>query len=96
MKKVIKELFRVLKNEGECYLTLGSKKTWGFLQDWPIVDNNTKIKIENGPENSIPHFYADYNLVKDLFKDFKIENISHVETFFNDTSSWHYHVLIKK
>ena len=96
IKKIIKELNRVLKKDGECYLTLGSKKTWGFKQDWPIVDLNTKIRIEDGPENGIPHFYADYELIKELFKDFKIEKISQIETFYNDMSSWHYHVLIKK
>jgi hypothetical protein len=85
-----------LKKDGECYLTLGSKETWVFKQDWPIVDDNTKIRIEDGPENGIPHFYADYNLIKELFKQFEIIDISQIETFHNDNSSWHYHVLIKK
>lgn len=96
MKKIIEELYRVLKTDGECYLTLGSKNTWGFKQDWPVVDENTKIRIEDGPENGIPHFYADYELIKELFKQFQIESITQVETFFGDNSSWHYHVLIKK
>ena len=30
MKIIINELKRVLKQNGECYLTLGSKDTWGF------------------------------------------------------------------
>lgn len=96
MKKIILELYRVLKKDGECYLTLGSKETWGFKQDWPVVDENTKIRIEDGPENGIPHFYADYNLIKALFYQFEIIDISQVETFYNDESSWHYHVLIRK
>lgn len=42
MKQIIKELNRTLKQNGECYLTLGSKNTWGFKQeDWPLVDENT-------------------------------------------------------
>ena len=32
VKQIIKELYRVLKDNGECYLTLGSKSTWGFKQ----------------------------------------------------------------
>jgi 2-polyprenyl-3-methyl-5-hydroxy-6-metoxy-1,4-benzoquinol methylase len=96
IKLIIKELFRVLKSDGECYLTLGSKQSEGFKQDWPVVDENTKIRIEDGPENGIPHFYADYDLIKELFKDFKIINISQIENFHNDISSWHYHILIKK
>jgi len=96
IKKIIKELYRVLKDRGECYLTLGSKQSWGFQQNWPVVDENTKIRLEKGPENGIPHFYTDYNLIKELFKEFEILKISQIETFYKDTSSWHYHVLVKK
>lgn len=101
MKKMVEELKRVLRKDGECYLTLGSKETWGFKQvDWPLVDENTRIRLEDGPENGIPHFYADYELVKELFKEFKIEYISHIEDFYEKngktTSSYHYHVLIRK
>lgn len=101
IKKIICELKRVLKEKGECYLTLGSKDTWGFKrEDWPFVDENTKIRVENGPENGIPHFYADYDLIKKLFNDFKIEKIYQVEDFYDDNgksyNSFHYHILIKK
>ena len=56
-KLVIKELERVLKKNGEVYLTLGSKETWGFKEtDWPMVDENTKIRMDDGPEKGVPHF----------------------------------------
>ena len=101
VKKIIGELKRVLKSEGECYLTLGSKSTWGFKQtSWPLLDENTRLRMEEGPEYEIPHFYADYDLIKELFKDFKIEFINHIEDFYEANgkiySSFHYHVLIKK
>ena len=66
----------------------------------PLVDENTRLRMEEGPEYKIPHFYADYDLIKELFKDFKIIFINHIEDFYesNDKtySSFHYHVLIKK
>ena len=103
MKKVIKELKRVLKDKGECYMTLGSKETWGFKQEsWPLVDANTRIRKDGGEEDGLPHFYADYDLIMELFKDFKIESVTNVEDFYEDKkkgkvySSFHYHVLIKK
>lgn len=100
MRQIVEELKRVLRSEGECYLTLGSKETWGFKQDWPVVDENTKIRIEDGPENGIPHFYADYDLIQELFKDFKIELVYQLEDFYEKggktLNSWHYHLLIKK
>ena len=101
MKQVIKELYRVMKDGGECYLTLGSKDTWGFKQDvWPLIDENTRLKMEEGPEYKTPHFYVDYNLVQELFKEFIIVNIYQVVDYFenNDvlSNSYHYHVLIHK
>lgn len=101
VKKIIDGIKRVLRKNGECYLTLCSKETWGFKEtDWPMVDENTKLRMEEGPEYKVPHFYADYNLIKELFKDFKIELINHIEDFYEDKgklfSSYHYHILIKK
>jgi hypothetical protein len=37
--------------------------------------------MEKGPEYEVPHFYADYNLLKQIFVNFKIISISHVEDF---------------
>lgn len=101
MKKIVEELKRVLKKDGECYFTLGSKDTWGFKQeDWPLADPNTRIRMDEGPEKGIPHFYADYELIKELFKEFEIKNIYQVEDFTEKDdkvySSYHYHVLIRK
>ena len=101
MKKIIKELNRVLKKEGECYLTLGSKDTWGFKQkDWPLQDSNTRLRMEEGPEYKTPHFYADYDLCKELFKDFEIITIYQIIDYYESDGktldSYHYHLLIKK
>ncbi len=101
IKKIIKELYRVLKKNGEVYLTLCSKDTWGFKDtDWPKVDENTKLLMVEGPEKGVPHFYADYDLIRELFKKFTIIDITQVENFYeHDDGTWysyHYHLLIKK
>ena len=101
MKQIIKELYRVLKHKGECYLTLGSKDTWGFKrEDWPLIDENTRLKLEEGPEYKVPHFYADYNLVETLFKDFEIVDTYQVVEYHKSNkglfNSYLYHVLIRK
>ena len=100
-KKILKEIKRVLRINGEVYLTLCSKETWGFKEtDWPMVDENTKIRMDDGPEKGVPHFYVDYELVKEMFKDFKIEKIFQVIDYYFDNDnlkkSYHYHLLIKK
>lgn len=65
-----------------------------------MIDENTRLKMEKGPEHKTPHFYADYNLIKELFAEFSIELINHIEDFYEEKekvySSYHYHVLIRK
>lgn len=99
--KAISEIKRVLRDGGECFLTLASKETWGFKQEeWPLLDENTRVRMDHGPEHGIPHFYADYNDAIKLFENFEILNISHVETYYEhdgkNYNSAHYHLLIKK
>ena len=101
MRKIIDELYRVLEKDGECYFTLGSKDTWGFKQDWPVVDENTKLRQENGPENNIPHFYADYDLIYELFNNkFDILKIFQRTDYHfvkgKRGESVHWHCLVKK
>ena len=98
--QIANELKRVLKQNGECYLTLASKETWGFKQNWPVVDENTKLRDETGPEYMVPHFYADYDLIHKIFSDFEIIEIRHIGTYYEHDGkkieSYHWHVLIKK
>ena len=56
IKKILSEIRRVVKKGGEVYLTLCSKNAWSYKEaGFPIVDENTVIKVEDGPENGIPH-----------------------------------------
>ena len=80
---------------------MGSKDTWGFKQkDWPLIDENTRLRMEKGPEYKTPHFYADYNLIENLFEEFEILNIYQVVDYYKKEEklydSYHYHVLIHK
>ena len=77
--KILKQINRVLKSQGEVYLTLGFKDSWGFKENWPIIDENTKIRIEDGPDNNVPHFYADPQLIYELFSDFDILDVRQIE-----------------
>lgn len=101
VKKAIGEIYRVLKKDGECYLTLCSKDTWGFKQEnWPLIDENTRLRMEEGTEYKVPHFYADYTLIKELFKKFEIINTKQVVDYYEkectEYKSYHYHILIRK
>jgi ubiquinone/menaquinone biosynthesis C-methylase UbiE len=101
IKNIIKEINRVLKSNGEFYLTLCSKNSWSFQEaGYPKHDENTIIKIEDGPENGIPHFYSDEDTITDLFGNFRLINIRHVkDVLLHETAlknSWHYFILGQK
>ena len=101
MKKAVQEIYRVLKTGGECFMTLGSKESFAFKKtDWPILDPNTKLRMTEGPEYKVPHFYADYDLIKELFSNFSIESIMHIGHFLNQDIStpslYHYYLLVRK
>ena len=71
VKKVINELKRVLRTNGELFLTLCSKETWSFKDaGYPKIDENTVLKQEDGPEDGIPHFYVNLEDIQKLFNDF--------------------------
>lgn len=101
LKKVVEGIERVLRHGGEGYLTLASKETWSFkYTDWPMPDENTKLRMEEGPEYLIPHVYVDYNMIQELFSNFEIIGLTQVENFYEkdgaNSSSFHYHIHIRK
>ena len=38
---------------------------------WPNVDENTKLRMEEGPEYEVPHFYANYIKLKNYLRILK-------------------------
>lgn len=96
-KQILSEIKRTLKPNGEVYFTVGSKESYWFKN--PVctyVDENTRIRIEDGPENGIPHFYIDDEDCKTLFNDFKIIKIQNIRelTQYGNFSP-HYHIWLK-
>ena len=82
-------------------MTLGSKDSSQFKDnDWPLIDDNTKLRMEEGPEYKVPHIYVDYESSKELFKEFKIIDIYQVIDYYEENGKvydgYHYHLLIKK
>ncbi|HEX2946565.1 MAG TPA: class I SAM-dependent methyltransferase [Clostridia bacterium] len=99
IEKIIKELKRVLKKDGEFYLTLCSKETWSYKDaGYPRVDENTIVKTDDGPEKGVPHFYVTLEDILTLFKDFSIIRVRHVDDCYyegNRRNSKHYYILGK-
>ena len=95
--KILSEIKRVLRPNGEAYFTVGSKESYWFTNPACIpVDDYTKIRVEDGPENGIPHFYINDDDCKTLFNDFKIIEINNIRelTQYGNFSP-HYHIWLK-
>lgn len=57
-----------------------SKDSWDFQKGgFPKIDENTILYQEDGPENNVPHFFADREDLLELFGDFGIEKIRHID-----------------
>ncbi len=99
MHKILSEISRILKPNGEIYLTLCSKETWSFKDaGYPKIDENTVIKTGEGPEKGISHFYVTLQEILKLFSDFEIEKIRHTDDCYFDgkeQNSKHYFILAK-
>ncbi len=96
MQKVIREIERVVKPGGEVFITLCSKDAWSYKEaGFPVIDENSVMKVEDGPENGIPHFFADRDIIDRLFKGFKIQSLKHTQDIIvegEEYGSWHYFI----
>ena len=98
IREITGEIERVLKKGGEFFVTLCSKKSWSYRDaGYPKYDDNTVIKTGDGPENGIPHFYADDDTVRTVFSGLGLINVRLVQDVVvfgsNLRDSWHYFIL---
>jgi len=95
IRKAISEIKRVLKKDGEAYITFNSQNSTSFKDsDNKHITQNTIIK-EKGHEAGIPHFYSTKNDVENLLKDFKVVEFTYKEEYYSDYIGAHYFVLVK-
>ncbi len=99
MEQILGEISRILKVNGEIFITLCSKETWSFKDaGYPKLDENTVIKSNEGPENGIPHFYVTLDDIISLFHNFEIDRIRHTDDCYFEgkkQNSKHYFIIAK-
>lgn len=95
LEKSISEVYRVLREDGEFYVTFNSKLSRSFNNPNNIVlEDGTVIKKE-GIETGIPHYYVDRDEIFEIMKDFEILNMRYVEEILPKRSN-KYFVLARK
>lgn len=87
----------MLRPGGEAHLTLCSTGTWFFKDSvYPKIDENTVVKIDDGPEKGIPYFYGAVSYILDWMAAFNLRQIRHMDDcYFVGTTqnSNHYFIL---
>lgn len=99
IKQILSEISRVVRPNGEVFLTLCAKDTWSFCKaDYPQIDANTVRKV-GGIEDGIPHFYVDMDDIEKLFGDFELLSVKHTNDCWfagKRQDSRHYFMLMRK
>ena len=80
IKQIMNEIRRVLKPGGEIYFDLCSKRAWQFTECIGERIDDSTIRFVGGPEDGIPHYFADEESVRELLSGFRINVLRHVET----------------
>lgn len=97
MMKALNEIRRVLKKNGEVYLTFNSKDSPSFQNGVP-VDHYTIYKT-SGIEENIPHTYVDFHDICKIMDGFQLIKVQQIENYMNrgePAGGRHYYVLAKK
>jgi len=73
--ETLKEIKRVLKPQGELYITLISKNTYSYLyaKEDMKIDEFTYIRDEDDTEKNVPHFYVNHRDMQKFFTDWEFE-----------------------
>jgi ubiquinone/menaquinone biosynthesis C-methylase UbiE len=100
--KSLEEIKRVLKRNGEVFITLISKNTYSYqrAEQYKRIDSNTILRDENDTEKNVPHFYADIEDIKTYFSEFEFVIPTLEQTEYNmknsDCYSKHFNLFLRK
>lgn len=73
LKATLHEIHRILRPDGEFFLTLISKSSYSFIHadNNQRIDKNTILRSEQETGDNIPHLFVDLKDIKLFFKDFE-------------------------
>lgn len=97
MKLALSELRRILKPEGELFVTFNSKES-PSASEGTRVDGYTVIKTE-GSEKGIPHSYIGFSDIPELMPGFSLINVRQIRDYIcggQPTGGIHYYVHARK
>ena len=96
LRRVVSEIKRVLKKDGEIFITLNSKENDAWTSsNHEKVDQYTLLQDETTEEN-VPHTYLSYQEVLELIADFETLKIQQIFDYWADKKHAHFFINCKK
>lgn len=96
LKKVIRKITGMLKENGQLYITFNSKSNPSFRAgDNTVVDDYTIIR-HRGIEEGVPHTFLEHKDIVELLADYKILKLQQIQDYFEDITSIHFFVEAEK
>jgi len=96
LKKVIRKITAMLKENGQLYITFNSKSNPSFrAADNSIVDDYTIIR-HYGIEEGIPHTFLEHKDIIELLAEYNIIKLQQIQDYFDSTTSIHFFVEAEK
>lgn len=93
--RTIYEIRRVLKANGEAFVTMLSKNDKSFIDgSGSLIAENTLMKKEEDG-SILPHFFVDEEYIYKLFKSFHIISLKQIEEFHEDKTFFHYAIHLR-
>jgi len=96
LKKVIRKITAMLKENGQLYITFNSKNNPSFrAADNTVVDDYTVIR-HRGIEEGVPHTFLEHQDIIELLADYKIIKLQEISDYFDSLKSIHFFVEAEK
>jgi SAM-dependent methyltransferase len=96
LKKVIKKITGMLKENGQLYITFNSKSNPSFrAASNTVIDDYTVIR-HRGIEEGVPHTFVEHKDIIELLADYDIIKLQQISDYFEDIISMHFFVEAEK
>ena len=90
--RVVSEIKRVVRRDGEIFLTLNSKENDAWTSDSSRkIDGFTLLKDET-TESDVPHTYLSYEEVLDLLSDLSLGKVQQVFDYSGGRKHAHFYI----
>ena len=97
LPKIICELYRIVKTDGEVFVTMLSKDDEYFSANKKDrISDNVVLKRDGKNGSLVPHYYIDYEEIQPLFSKFTILGCQKIMEYIHGHVLSHYYIRLRR